>query len=288
MGDRTLPTPKGMTPTQRAKREHVPVGGAPPVSIPRFDQAPAIAPPPIIKVPDVPQDSTVPGQQQMQRRSPDEINADMDKLNEAIEKHKRKARGVETEEEEKKSEEKSEEAGAKPEESDALKDAFDNMDDFEYDSYRRMLEENVLNNPKRKKKIESKCKEMDIIDLITQGEVKQEVSVVDDKYIITFRSVTGEEDLAIKRLLYTERGSPRYMLDVYSLMSLTLGLHAINRHPLPTHIDENGKFSTPLFEEKFRLVKNYPLQLLADLAVNYTWFDIRVRKLFSVEELGNG
>lgn len=282
MADSELPTPAGMTATQRAKKKAPPVGGAPAVKIPRFDEVPQV----IRTQQDQPVEQTQqmiqqPAQQpQFNRRSQEEIDADMNKLKEAIEKHQQ-----ENSEEPVKSQES---AGEEKSGTEDIEEAFQNMDDFEFDSYRRMMEENVLNNPARRKAIEARCRPMDVVDLITTGEVQQEVPVVPGKYIVTFRSTTGAEDLAIKRLLYDERGTPRYMLDMYSMMSLTLGLYAINRHPLPDHRDEEGNFDTVKFNEKFKLVKGYPLQLIADLSANYAWFDVRVRKLFAVDELGNG
>lgn len=212
-------------------------------------------------------------------RSPEEIKADLDKLNQAAEDYNNSLKdGAEVPEKEVET--------ASQEE---IAHMVEQMDEFELDAYSRMLEEDMLNNTNRRKAIEKRLKPMDLSDLITEGEVQQKVPIVPGKLEVTYRSVSSGEDLEVKRMLYNIRKEvPRYQLDAYSIMSLTLAIYAINGHPLPDHRDESGNFNETRFRRKFELVKKYPLQLVADLGVNYIWFDVRVKKLFSVESLGNG
>jgi hypothetical protein len=148
---------------------------------------------------------------------------------------------------------------------------------------------NLLNNPDRRKKIEGRLEPMNITDVILHGEVRQDVPIDPKKLVITYRSVTGEEDLAVKRMMFGEEGGDRYMLDKFTLMQLTLAMVAINGEPLPTHL-KDGKFDETKFLEKFDKVLKFPIQFLADLGIQYMWFDERVRDLFvgSTEALKNG
>lgn len=148
---------------------------------------------------------------------------------------------------------------------------------------------NLLNNPDRRKKITARLKKMDITDIILHGEIRQDVPVDPEKLIITYRSVTGEEDLAVKRMMATETGPDRYLLDKYTLMQLSLAVVSINGQPLPDHT-KNGKFDEEKFLIKLEKVLKFPIQFLADLGIQYLWFDERVRDLFvgSTEELKNG
>ena len=43
-----------------------------------------------------------------------------------------------------------------------------------------------------------------------------------------------------------------------------------------------------VFLKKFNMVLRLPLHMLASIGVNTLWFDVRVRKLFVAEKLGNG
>lgn len=289
VGNGSLPKPAGMpqkkmTATERAKqRARIPIGGAPPVKIPDFAQAEALAREKMAQgdVQNRPQQPAGQG-----RRSPEEIKADMERLNNAVKEYDSQSEKKDLPKPQEPKAEVVEEAKDTGEE---VKDLVEQMDDFELDSYSRMLEEDMLNNDKRRKAIEGRCKEMDLVDLITDGQVLQNVPIIPDKLEVTYRTVSSGEDLEVKRMLYNiRREVPRYQVDAYSIMSLTLAIYAINGHPLPDHNDESGNFSESKFKKKFELVKKYPMQLVADLGVNYIWFDIRVKKLFSVEALGNG
>ena len=141
---------------------------------------------------------------------------------------------------------------------------------------------NFLTSPARRKQIEGRCKPMDITDIILHGEVRQDVPVRtgDKPLVFTFRSVTAEEDLAVKRMMYGETGGDRYLLDKYAIMNLTLALVAINGELLPSHLTDDGKFDEKRFESKYKKILKFPIQLIAELSIQYQWFDERVRELF--------
>lgn len=280
----SLPRPPGtgrpMTPTEKAKsKPRPPVGGAPAPKMPDFAEAEAQARDNARRgsTENRPQPSTQGG------RSPQEIKADLQKLNDAVRDYetsegKELPKPVDTKE-----------ANESEGTASQIADMVEQMDDFELDAYAKMLDEDMLNNERRRLKIEERIKPMDLVDLVTEGEVMQKVPIVPGTFEVTYRSVSSGEDLEVKRMLYNIRKEvPRYQLDAYSIMSLTLAIYAINGHPLPDHRDESGNFSEAKFRKKFELVKKYPLQMVADIGVNYIWFDVRVKKLFTVEALGNG
>ena len=173
-----------------------------------------------------------------------------------------------------------------------ITEAVKKLDDFDFNTFREMMMKDIINNNDQKEIIEKRCKELDISDLIMQGYVTQRVPVIPTKFEPEFQSMTGSEDLAIKRLVMQEsKGievSERYLLDKFSLMAVTVGLHAINGNPMPSHKNQQGDFDEELFWKKFNFVTRYPFHMLASLGVNYFWFDIRVRKLFVAEKMGNG
>jgi hypothetical protein len=173
-----------------------------------------------------------------------------------------------------------------------LTEAVKNLDDFDFNTFREMMMKDIINNEKQREIIEARCKPMDVSDLIVNGFVTQKVPIIPGKLEPEFRSMSGSEDLAIKRLIMLEgKGTEvndRYLLDKFSLMSVTVGVHAINNNPLPSHLNSDGAFDDDAFWKKFNMVVRYPFHLLASLGVNYFWFEIRVRKLFVAEKLGNG
>jgi hypothetical protein len=166
------------------------------------------------------------------------------------------------------------------------------MDDFDFNTLREVMMKDIINNEDQRKIIESRCLPMTIDDIITRGFVTQRVPIIPNKFEPTFTSLTGDDDLALKRLVMQEsRGlevADRYLLDKFSLMTLAAGLHQINNNPMPDFRDDKGNFEEERFMKKFELILRYPFHMLASIGVNYFWFDIRVRKLFVAESVGNG
>ena len=149
--------------------------------------------------------------------------------------------------------------------------------------------ERVLNNRKRRDTIEGRCEKMSLDDLLMRDEVRQLVHIVPDKFLVIFRSLTPEESLFIKQLLAKEQSpSDAYALEKYSLCQLTCSVVAINGKEFPDHRKIDGTPDEELFKVKFKSLMKKSGYIIADLGLNYMWFDIRVRKLLASEDLGNG
>ncbi len=175
------------------------------------------------------------------------------------------------------------EAKEAPPEEKLKKDLEDFEDElFDFDEFGNKVK-NLLANKERREKIEARCEPLDLMDLLVNKEVRQVVPIIPNKYFPTFRTIGGDEDLAIKRLMSDDKGSPTYLLNRLTLMNLACGLYAINGKVLSNHQDNEGNFNSELFEAKYKTILKYPQQVLADLAVNYTWFDRRVRSLIALE-----
>jgi hypothetical protein len=155
---------------------------------------------------------------------------------------------------------------------------------FDYDELGNKIK-NLLANKSRREAIEARCEPMDLMELLVNKEARQVVPIIPHKYYPTFRTMGGDEDLEIKRILSPERGSTQYILGRAAIMNLTCGLYAMNGKPLPPVTNPDGVFDLKLFEEKYRSISKYPLQVLADLSVNYSWFDRRVRALLALETI---
>lgn len=149
--------------------------------------------------------------------------------------------------------------------------------------------ERVLNNKKRRKEIEDRCQPMSLDDLILKDEVQQVVPVVPGKFEITFRSMTPDESLFIKRYVAKETiQNDQYLMEKFSLCQIACSLLAINGRPLPDHRTMDGTVEEKNFEVKLKAVMKKSAYVLADIGINYAWFDIRVRKLLNSGDLGNG
>jgi len=63
---------------------------------------------------------------------------------------------------------------------------------------------------------------------------------------------------------------------------------SINSYKFPDYRDSSGKFNEEAFWAKYAIVSRLNYHMMASLMVNWFWFDMRVRRLFKAEELGNG
>lgn len=143
----------------------------------------------------------------------------------------------------------------------------------------------LLANKKRKEIIEGRCKPLAFEELLMNGYVHQEVPIIPGKFVPIFRSLSGEDNEEILRLMNSVRGPDQYILDVMSLYNLTAGLYAINGKPLVSHINSNGDFAEEMFRAKNKIIRKMSIAILADLSVNFRWFTQRVQKLTVVDDI---
>jgi hypothetical protein len=150
--------------------------------------------------------------------------------------------------------------------------------------------ERILNNKKRRKDIESRCEPMKLEDLIMRDEVRQKVPVLPGEFEVIFRSATPEESLFVKQLIAKENSpSDSYALEKYSLCMLCCSIISINGKDFLDHRKPDGSGpDEKLFELKLKQLMKKSVYIITDLGIQFSWFDIRVRKLIAPEKLGNG
>jgi hypothetical protein len=148
----------------------------------------------------------------------------------------------------------------------------------------------VLNNKKRKEEIESRCLPMDFEDLLMKDEVHQVVPIIPTKFVPVFRSMRPEDSLFIKQYLAKDQAvSDTYAMEKLLLCQLACALVSLNGKDLPDY--RSGPDQSPdenLFKAKLRILTRKSAYIIADLCLNYEWFDMRVRRLIVPEKLGNG
>jgi hypothetical protein len=172
------------------------------------------------------------------------------------------------------------------------------MDDFDFGRLLEMVRKDNINNADQRAIIEKRLKPMgnkELTDMIITGYVRQSVPIIPDVFWVTFESMAGDTDLAIKRMIILEAGSDlgvqehtnRYIQDKMAVYTVTAGLYALNNNVLPSHM-KNNEFDEESFRKKFNYLKKYPIHMLSSLVANYAWFDTRVRALFVTESVKNG
>lgn len=149
--------------------------------------------------------------------------------------------------------------------------------------------ERILNNKKRRKEIEDRCTPMDFEDLIMRDEVRQIVPIIPTKFEPIYRTLSPEESLFIKQYLAKDANvSDAYSAEKFSLCQLTCALVSLNGVDFPDHRKPDGSPDEELFKIKLKKLMKKSGYIVADLAINYYWFDLRVRRLIAPEKLGNG
>jgi hypothetical protein len=159
-----------------------------------------------------------------------------------------------------------------------------------FDFAQRNEAERILNNKTRRAAIEARCEPMNLADLIIRDEVRQVVPIVPKSFEVVFRSMTPDENLFIRR--YLSKKDPgqndQYLIEKFGLLQLACCLVSINGKDLPPHQDVRGDIDEDAFEVKLKMLTRKSGYVVADLGINYYWFDIRVRKLLNPDSLGNG
>lgn len=159
------------------------------------------------------------------------------------------------------------------------------LDDEEYFSELGEATKDIIQNKQRRKAIEEKIvDELNFEDLILHQELRQEVPILKG-FRPTYRTPTAQEDLFVKRLIGQESGSDRYVIDKYTIMNLCCGLFMLNKKPLPSHLDNNGRPDEKLFQAKLDFILKYPVVLIADLSANFVWFQERVQTLLAIDKV---
>jgi hypothetical protein len=275
-----------MTPTQKAKlsEEDLPVGGAPPVEIPRLDQG--LARPVSKEVTDQ--------MPQRIRRSGDEIKQDFQTAMRVMKEGNLMA------------------PQNKPEDAQELQDTgpsapppptaplpadpdseegplVGDLREFPWEAYNEAIQGD-FNREDIKEAIESKLTPIRTNDIILYESVEQHHVIIPGTLEVTLRSLTAGEDLFVKEELYKLEGSNRYVLDNLILLSLTCALKVYNGATLPDHMVTQGAdkaVDVDRFREKLAVLKKQPLAVISLLSVVNNWFDLRVRNQIVKEILGN-
>jgi hypothetical protein len=159
----------------------------------------------------------------------------------------------------------------------------------------KSLNRDILANEKEREAVEARLKPIDISEGLMTGSFTQEVPIVPDRLVVSYRSMTTLDHYEINAKVYLKlRERPEYE----RVSGLLVGLYQtvatvarLNGTSFPAHIKrEGGKtvFDEAVFDQKLQDFMMYPLPLIGSLGVHGQWFDNRVRKLFTTASIKNG
>lgn len=139
-----------------------------------------------------------------------------------------------------------------------------------------------------RKKVESVLEPIDIDSLFLRGEIRQVVPVLGDKLRVCFRTLSGREDLFIKkRLTEVKSETIRYVEDRFMLMQLAAHIVSLNDEPL-SEMTKDGQVNNDLFDKRFDRVASLPVAVIERIWVHWVWFQDRVSKEMNTDFLTSG
>ncbi len=173
------------------------------------------------------------------------------------------------------------------------------MDDYAFDRLLNLAgtkdREDLINNERERDAVDKRVEPIDVLDGIAFGEYRQIVPIVPGKLNVSYRSVSPQEDQAIRLyILKLTAADGRYETvssDLYSLLTLACGISQINTSKLPEHFTRKGiglEVDETTLVIKGNLLLAYPIVLVHALGTHQFWFERRVRKAFVTVDLGNG
>jgi len=145
---------------------------------------------------------------------------------------------------------------------------------------------------KRRKTIEARLDSLQIEDMIVNKEIVQTIPIVPDKLSVSLRTFNQREHLFCLRYVYKSGGSQLFVEELLNTCKLVCALFAVNGALLPEHrikVGERGEeVDEDKFEDKMYHLASFPVQMLADFSVQMIWFNDRVNRLLSLDNLKNG
>ncbi len=174
----------------------------------------------------------------------------------------------------------------------ALEDSERDLVDFPFEFGAMQDARATMLSDKRRAKIEEGLDPLQIEDMVVNKELIQTITIVPDKLAVTLRTFNQREHLFCLRYVYKIGGSQLFVEEFLNTCKLTCSLFAVNGALLPEHrikVGERGEeVNEDKFEDKLFQLASFPVQLLADFSVQMIWFNDRVTKLLSLDNLKNG
>lgn len=171
------------------------------------------------------------------------------------------------------------------------------LDDADFDQLMSQVRSDVINNAREREAVKSRVKEMDLGDGILTGIFMQDVPIKPGVLTVRFRTVSTYEIQEMRLLLLDMitrnelKGS--IASDIFALMMACAAVVSINGSVLEPSFMRGSdpfaqEFDGALFEKRLNKFARYPTPLIHSLATHASWFDLRVREMFTTEAVKNG
>jgi len=163
---------------------------------------------------------------------------------------------------------------------------------------RDMLWEDLLNNPEQQRLIESRLDKIDenqvLRDMLTGRRFQQRVRIRPGVFEPVYEQLPFWTEHRLQErmveLVGLQKATNLHAQERYALWGLVCSLVRINDTPLHSVYQEDGsqKLDWAKFDAKEKQILNLPSELVVSLSVHYNFFSLRMRRLLTVQSLGNG
>lgn len=150
----------------------------------------------------------------------------------------------------------------------------------------------AMMSPERRKDIESRLQPMSFAELLQKGSLQQDIPILPNEYVLTLRTVSQKENFFCLQYIYEHTGSQEYSQQMFNTCKLVCAVVGINGGLLPDHRVGVGTYDEQpdkkLFTHKLNILCHMATVLLADMGIQYDWFNDRVARFFTFTRLKNG
>lgn len=151
-------------------------------------------------------------------------------------------------------------------------------------------EEELTEEERLRKAIESRVDEIDIGEYLMAGEVRQTVPIIPDKLEIVFKTVSDLEESFVDNKISGEPTTitNRQFLRKMNELALVIHIYSVNGTKWPTLINGDGNINEDSVEARLRHIRKLSSPVFNLLTQNLSWFIERVNKGLTASALGNG
>lgn len=150
--------------------------------------------------------------------------------------------------------------------------------------------EEVSEEDRLRNAIEGRLDGIDIGEYLMSGEVRQEVPIIPNKLVVTFKTVSDQEESFVDNNISTEPKtiSNRQFLRKMNELALVIHIHTVNGTKWPTLINGDGTINEQSVDSRLKHIKKLSSPIFNLMTQNLAWFTDRVNKALTSSALGNG
>ena len=151
-------------------------------------------------------------------------------------------------------------------------------------------EPELTQEEKLRKVIEERLEDIDIGEYLMSGEIRQEIPIIPEKLVVTFKTVSDLEESYVDNTISAEPStiSNRQFLRKMNELALVIHIYSVNGNKWPTLVNGDGTINEESVHSRLRHIKKLSSPIFNLMTQNLAWFTDRVNSALTSSALGNG